>query len=63
MAPVAGLGGRFTPEEAVIIAVNCLCVPGFHFHRWEKVAGFTKCMCTYPPVCTYRQHTILPVNN
>lgn len=51
----------FTPKQqkAVIIAVYYLCVPGFHFHRWEKVAGFTVYIRTSPSVCTYRQRRLL----
>lgn len=56
-------GSGFTLKQAVIIAVYLLCVPGFHFHGWQKVAGFTVWSCTSPPVWTYRQHTIQPVNN
>lgn len=58
-------GSDFTPKQqrVVIVAVYCPCVPGFHFHRWEKVAGFIVCIRTTPPICIYRQHTLLTVTN
>lgn len=54
-------GLDFTPKQqkVVIIAAYCLCVPGFHFHSWKKVAVFIVCIRPSPPV----QHTLLPVNN
>lgn len=51
-----GGGGGVTPEEAVIIAVDCLCVPGFHFHRWEKGCRFQR-VHVHLPSCLYLQAT------
>lgn len=55
----------FTPEQqkVVIIAAYCLCVPGFHFHSWKKVAGFPARIRPGPAVRIYRLHTLQPVNN